>query len=185
MNGTLCQVPDQPCVYRSKEQFASLRLLPCAGYIFQYACNLRCAEIGIWNQPCPLPDRPVEAVPLEFLDHVRRSAALPYNRVIDRLSGLPVPEYRRLSLVRNADARNVLMRRPDHRHTFCRNRKLARPYLHRVVFHPARLGIDLRKFLLGHGADVPRFIKQNTAGACRPLIQCHHIFLHTDTSPYL
>ena len=178
MDRALCQVPDQPGVHRSEHQFSPLGTLPCPGHIVQDPGNLGGAEIGIRHQAGLFPNLFVEPVLLQRLDHVRSAAALPHDRVVYGLACVPVPEKRGLPLVGDADGGYLPCGHPGHGHALRGHRQLGRPDFLGVVLHPARLGVNLCKFLLGHTADSSRSIEQNTTGTGSPLIQCHHVFLH-------
>ena len=137
--------------------------------------DLRCTEVGIGNQSGLLPDDFVKTVLFQFLDHIGSPAALPYNGIVYRFSGIFVPEDRRLTLVRDADGFNLVIRDTQDCHTLDRHSQLGGPDLHGVMFYPAGLGIDLCEFLLCHGADVSLLIKQDAAGTGGTLIQCHDV----------
>src|SRR5262249_23451286 len=87
---------------------------------------------------------------LELVANVRRSAALPHDREVDRAARRALPDDRRLALVRDADGRDVLGAQPRRAERAGDARLDARPYLAYVVRHPARLREVLRK--LGRGA---------------------------------
>ena len=182
MNLALGQVPDQPGIHRPEKQFSRLRFLFGPRNIPQDPCYLGRAEVCVGNQARLLPDDSVKTIRLQFFDHIRSPAALPDHSVIHRFPGAFVPEDRRLPLVCNSNGRNLLRLRANHCHALRCHRQLRRPDLHGIVLYPARLGIDLCKLLLGHGTDIARPVKKNTAGTGGSLIQCHYIFLHHHTS---
>ena len=122
-----------------------------------------------------LPEDFVKTVFFQFLDHIGSPTALPYNGIVYRFSGIFVPEDRRLTLVRDADGFNLVIRDTQDCHALNRHSQLGGPDLHGVMFYPAGLGIDLCEFLLCHGADVSLLIKQDAAGTGGTLIQCHDV----------
>ena len=65
---------------------------------------------------------------------------MPDDGVMDGLSGVPVPKNRRLTLIRDADRRDVRGVGTDLLHRFHRDAELCRPDLVGVMFHPAGFG---------------------------------------------
>ena len=145
--------------------------------MIQYPGDLRCTEVGIGDQSGLLPEDFVKTVFFQFLDHIGSTAALPYNGIVYRFSGIFVPEDRRLTLVRDADGFNLVIRDTQDCHALNRHSQLGGPDFHRVMLYPAWLGIDLCEFFLCHGTDISLFIKQDTAGTRGSLIQCHDVCL--------
>ena len=178
MDAALCQIPDQPGVHGSEEKLPPLCPFPGAFHMIQYPFDLAPGEICVGNKAGPLPDFFLPSLRLQPLNPVRRPAALPDNGIVHRLSRVLVPDNGRLPLVCNADGRNVAVVGADLSHSLHSNRQLRGPDFHRVMLHPARLGINLGKLLLRHAAYISLFVKQNTAGAGCPLVQCNHVFSH-------
>ena len=116
MHRTLCQIPDEPGVHRAEEQLPFFRPFPGPGHMLQNPGNLGGAEIGVRHQAGLLPDFLVEAVLLQPLDHVRGAAALPYDGIVYRLSGILVPQNRSLPLVGDADGGYLLRAHACHGH---------------------------------------------------------------------
>ena len=139
--------------------------------------DLRCTKVGIRDQSSLLPDNFVKTVFFQFLDHIGSPAALPYNGIVYGFSGILIPEDRSLTLVRDTDGLDLVIGDSQDCHTLDRHSQLGGPDLHRVMFYPAGLGIDLCEFLLCHGADVALLIKQDAAGTRGSLIQCHDVCL--------
>ena len=108
---------------------------------------------------------------------VGSAAVLPHYGVIHRLLRVAVPNYGGFALVGDTDRLYILSvdiyggdRLRDYR-------RLRRPDLMRVMFHPSRTREDLWKLLLSHGAYAAVVIKHDGAGTARSLIQRQDIFL--------
>src|SRR6267378_38979 len=82
----------------------------------------------------------------------RGPAVLPDDRVVDRLASLPVPEDGRLTLIGDADARQIFQGNILLLKRFARHSALRLEDFLRVVLDPAGLRIDLADFAL-RGAD--------------------------------
>ena len=90
-----------------------------------------------------------------------RSPVLPHDRVVDRLTGGPIPQHRGLALVGDADRGDVRGREPGLVEGLAGGFDLSRPDLFRVVLDPAGLGKDLAKLLLAQAADVAARIEDD------------------------
>ena len=181
---SLGQVPHQPGVHSAEQKLSVLCHLARALHVLQNPADFRCGKISVRNQSRPFPDHFVKTVLFERVDLIRCPPALPYNRRINRFSGLFRKTDRRLTLIRNANCRNIVRLRADLPHRLDRYGKLGRPDFHRIVLYPARLGIILCKLFLRNRAYLSAPVKQNTTGTRRSLIQCHDVllrFLHTHT----
>ena len=95
----------------------------------------------------------------QSFDPVCRPSALPHDRVIYRFSGMPVPYNRCFSLIRDSDRSNLSPRCTDLADRFRCNGELRCPDLHRIMFYPTGLRIDLLKFFLCHTADIALLVK--------------------------
>ena len=181
---SLGQVPHQPGVHSAEQKLSVLCHLARALHVLQNPADFRCGKISVRNQSRPFPDHFVKTVLFERVDLIRCPPALPYNRRINRFSGLFRKTDRRLTLIRNANCRNIVRLRADLSHRLDRYGKLGRPDFHRIVLYPARLGIILCKLFLRNRAYLSAPVKQNTTGTRCSLIQCHDVllrFLHTHT----
>ena len=86
MNSSLGQLPDQPGLHGTKQKLSLLCSFAGALHIIQDPFDLRPGKIGIRHQPGPLPDDAVKAILLQLFDNIRRPAALPYYRIVNRLA---------------------------------------------------------------------------------------------------
>ncbi len=161
MNRPLGKIPDQPAVHRTEQQLTRLGPRSDSGHVLQNPSDLGRAEISIRNQSRLLPYLPVKAVLLQLFDHIRGAAALPNDGIIYRLPRVFIPEDGGFPLVCDADGPNLVRSRSQYGHGFHSHRQLGGPDFHGIMFHPARLGINLCKFLLRHGADIASLVKQD------------------------
>ena len=161
----------------SSPRFARAR----AGDAIQQPLQLRAGEVGVGYEPGAVADHIAQTVRLQALHQRRGAAALPYDGVRERPSAVALPEQRGLALIGDADGLDV--RSGDAR---ARNGLLQRVHLTfidglRVVFHPAGLGIDLRKFDALRGDGPRRFVEYDGARAGGALIQSDDV-LHAASS---
>src|SRR5690554_1540680 len=91
----------------------------------------------------------------------RGSPVLPDDGIVERLTGISVPEYGRFPLVGDPYGSNLTGFQVLFAKCLGNDGDLRSPYFHRVMFHPAWLGKFLFKILLGNGFDLSFFIKNN------------------------
>src|SRR5262249_10538148 len=89
-----------------------------------------------------LADDAVEFILLQFVAHRRRAAALPHDRVMNRLAARAIPDHGRLALVRNPDGCDVIGLDVGFRQGFARAIQLRVPNVFGVVFDQSRLRED-------------------------------------------
>ena len=178
------ELPDEPGIDRAEQELSPLGLFPRAGDMIQNPFDLRAGKIRVQHQTRRLFDIVPEPAPLQLVADGGRAPALPDDGVVDGLSRRFVPDDGRLALVRNADGGNVprvdVRLRDDLHH----DPVDAGVDLHRVVLHPAGLGVILGKFLLRDRDDVLHLVKQNRAAAGRALIEGEKITRH-GVSPFI
>ena len=178
MHCTFGQLPDQPCLNRSKQQISALCLFSCSRNVIQDPFYLRTREVCVDYKSCLLSEFLGQSFFFQRVAIFGCSSALPHNGMINWLSCILIPHNRSLSLVRNSDCRNIFCRRSDYTHCLNRNTKLTCPDLICVMLYPARLWEILGEFPLCHTAHFPFFIKKNTPVTRRSCIQSHYIFCH-------
>ena len=105
----------------------------------------------------------------------RRPPILPHNRVIDRLSRLPVPDNGSLPLIRNPNRRDIALRQISRSQSLGRHPTLRSPYLRRRVLHPSRIRKYLRERPLRNRNYRASLIHHHGPRACRPLIQRQNV----------
>ena len=106
-----------------------------------------------------LPNIRLQPLPLQFLADRGGAAALPYDGVINGAAGLLIPHDGGFPLVGDADARHLPHVHAALGQNLHQNAVLAGVNLHRVMLHPARFWVNLRKLLLCHAADFSLLIK--------------------------
>src|SRR2546425_2738555 len=105
----------------------------------------------------------------------RGPPVLPDDGVVDRLASLPVPEDGRLTLIGDADARQVFEGNILLLQRFARHGALRLEDFLRIVLDPAGLRIDLAEFAL-RAADRGAFVvKQDGARAGRALVERENV----------
>src|SRR5256885_996860 len=78
--------------------------------------------------------------------HRCRAAVLPDDRVMHRLTGLAIPQHRRLALIGDADRAHVVRSHPRVGERRTNEHAHAAPDLVRVVLHPTGAWVMLRDF---------------------------------------
>ena len=99
------------------------------------------------------------------------AAVLPDDGVVNGLAGFAVPDHRGFALVGNAQRADVLRFQAGLGQRLAGRGQLAAPDFHRIVFDPARSGINLRQLLLGQRHDAAVFVKHNAARAGGALVE--------------
>ena len=94
-------------VRRAEEQLAALGALPGAIDVRQDPGDLARREVGRERQASAVLE-PVGIAVGDAVDDVLRAGVLPDDRVVHRLAGRPVPDDRRLALVRDAHGGDVV-----------------------------------------------------------------------------
>ncbi len=173
------EFPDEPGVHGAEEKLPQFRLLPGMGDVVQDPFDFRGGEVGVHQKPRPFPDKAGEYLILfQFLAEFRCPAALPDNGVAYGPSGVLVPDDGGLPLVGDAHSRDLLRGYAAFGQHLAENAVLAGVDLHGVVLHPAGLGIELGKLLLGHFHNVLPLVKEDAAAAGCTLIQGDDVFFH-------
>ena len=152
--------------------------------IVQDPAELGAGEIGVKYKAgfvvCAVGD--IRIFRHQLVLHVRGSAALPDDGMVNRLTGLAIPHNNSFSLVCDADRRDVLIGGTDLLHSLTRNRKLRLPDFICIMLDPTGNREILSEFLLRHAADLSLLIEENAAVAGRTSVECHYIFRHKISS---
>ena len=83
-------------------------LFLCPLYIFKQPADFSCGKVRGELQPCFFPYLSRHAADFFSLADLRRPRALPYNGVIGRLSGFPLPHDAGFPLVADANSRHLV-----------------------------------------------------------------------------
>ena len=113
----------------------------------------------------------------KFLAIIRRTAILPYDRIVYGKASLPVPDDGSLPLVSDSDTGDMAIRDIRFCHRLLDDRRLGVPNLIRVVLYPARFREILLEWLLSQRNNSSLMIKQDSPGASGSLIDRQHIFI--------
>ena len=165
------QLPDQPAVDRAKGQFTALGRIARIGHVVQQPLQFGAREVGIDQQP----GLGLDGVRLALLAQLRAgglgTAVLPDDGVVHGLAGLAVPQHGGFALVGDADGPDLAGGDACLLQRCTRRGKLGAPDFHRIMFHPARAGVDLGKFELCLGHDVAAFVEHDAAGTGGALVE--------------
>ena len=173
------QFPDKPGLHGSEKQFALFGPFSGSIHMVENPFYLGSGKVGINNQPRLLPEFLSQSFLLQGVAILAGPTALPHDRVVDRISRLLIPDNGRLSLIGNADGRDVRRRGSDAAHGLHGYAQHACPDFVRVMLHPAGLRKILLEFPLCHAAHFSPFVEQDTPVAGGSCVQCHYILCHS------
>ena len=134
------QAPQQPCIDGAEAELASVGPFLAVRDSCQQPHELRGAEVGIDYQPCDLPDVPRMLTPADVATYVSGPPVLPDDRIGDGPACRSLPDDRRLSLIRNADCRDIAGGKSCATDGLFGDAHRGLGYLNRIVLDPARLG---------------------------------------------
>ena len=179
MHGTAGQLPHQPGVHRAEQQLTPPGLFPGPLHVVQNPLELGGGEVGVNQQTGVLPDVVRQRlVLLKPFAQGGSAPALPNDGVVDRTAGGFVPDNGGLPLVGDSNGGDLLRGDTGLGQGLGQHGGLAGPDLHRVMFHPARLGVVLGKFPLSQADDILFPVKDNAPAARGALIQSNYILFH-------
>src|SRR5262249_46613961 len=101
------------------------------------------------------------SIPFKLVAETGGAAILPHNRMMNRLTRTPIPHHSGLALIRYPNGADIRRFQARTRQSVAGDLELARPNLHRIMFHPTRLRENLLKLLFLHCADRTRLVKKN------------------------
>ena len=153
------EIPNEPGFHRAEEQPALVGELLRLGDVVKYPLYLCAGEICVDEQTCFILYIFLKPLLFKLLAVGSGAAALPDYRIVDGLARLPVPEDGGLTLIGDADARNLA--RVDLARGYACNDslKLTVKYRHRVMLDPAALGVYLLELILRLADDVALFVE--------------------------
>ena len=103
VNTSSGQVPDQPAVYRSKQQFAGLSSLTRSRHMIQYPADFGSGEVCVYDQAGAFPDEISVSGGFDLIANGGRSAILPDDSRVNGMAGLAIPDHGSLPLVGDAN----------------------------------------------------------------------------------
>ena len=136
-------------------------------------------EIRINHQASLLVDHLLITIFNQLFGDVARLLRLPDNCVINRLTGMAIPNNRRFPLVSNPNRRNLIGLDLGLNHYVWNHWLNAIPNLQGIMFNPPWLREVLRKFLLADRNLISVMVKDNRPWARRSLVNRHDILLFT------
>ena len=165
------QVPHEPGVDGAKQQLAALGLGAGVGHLVQNPLQFGARKVRVHQQTGFGLNGVGQA--LFAQGHAGRfgAAVLPNDGVVNGLAGAFVPHHRGFALVGDAHRRHLGGADAGFGQGLLRGGQLGLPNLHRVVFDPARLGVDLGDLLLRHGHDLALGVEHNAARAGGALVE--------------
>ncbi len=174
----LCQIPDKPCVDRPECKLPSGCHITCTLYIVKDPSDLCCRKIRINYQACLFLEHTGVTIIFQLVAITGSPSVLPYYSIMDRLSGLPVPDHSCFTLVCDTDCRNIFTVNTGFCYCLHSNSDLGRPYLSGIVFYHSGTGEELCEFLLCNGYRKSVMIKYYCPRTCCTLIKGKNEFFH-------
>src|SRR4030095_2261729 len=169
------QIPEQPCVHRAESKLTGLGFAARARDMIEPAGQIGAGEIRVEQQPGALLNHPVAAFGAESITLARRAPVLPDDGLVTRMARLPIQNNGVFTLVGNADRRNITRAQPRLLERSQGNTQLRRQDFMRVVFDPARLGVELVDLLLCYRADGAGVIKHDCARAGGSFVESKNV----------
>ncbi|MCY1180811.1 hypothetical protein D9M73_212800 [compost metagenome] len=117
------------------------------------------------------------AIALELLADLGAAPTLPDDRVVDRAAGVLVPDHGGLTLVGDADGRDLIVMQAGLRQGFDHHRALGGEDFHRVMFDPAGLRIMLRELALGGANHIGVAVENDGSRTGGALVQGDDVVL--------
>ena len=183
MGGAAGQVPDEPGVDGTEEEFAFVSKFLGFRDVVEEPADLGGGEVGVNDEAGLLFDGLEVSLRLQFLGVVRGTAALPDDGVVNGTAGRFVPKDGGLALVGDTDGGDV----GGIDLAFAEDGGDALEFVHedvfRTMFYPACMRIDLLELSLGFGDDLAILVKDDRSGTGGTLIQSHYIFGHSKVPP--
>src|SRR6058998_3432901 len=125
MDAAARQLPDEPGVDGAERE-------PVRAAVTKQPFELRRREVGIGNEPGARPDEVLR----QLATPLRRTTVLPDDRALHGLARSPVPQQRRLALVRDPDRLHVAGANTCVDERLLRRRDDALPDVLGIVLHP-------------------------------------------------
>ncbi len=170
MNRAAGQAPQQETFDRAGRERALLGRGAGASDMVEYPRDLGAREIGIEQQAGAIGEELLVTIFLQRGAAVGGTPVLPHDGVVDRLAGGAIPHDGCFALICDADAGQCLGIELGLGQRAATHFDRGRPDLLRIVLDPARLGEDLRQFLLRRGDRTSGHVEDDGAGAGRALV---------------
>ena len=171
VRAALREIPRDPCVDRAERELSALGADARARNVVEQPRELRAREIRVEHEAGLRAHRFLGARRAQLGALRRGATVLPHDRVVERLTGLPIPQHSGLALVGDADRADLLWLDAGLLDRLARGVALRDPDFLRIVLDPAGLREDLAEFALRNGARRAFFVEDDGARAGRALIE--------------
>jgi hypothetical protein len=178
VNASTGEFPQEPGVDGAAGEFATPRSFTRTGNIFKKPGDLCGGKIRVGNESGLLAQDLVEALSANTIAEGSCPAALPDDRIMDRLARGAVPEQYGFTLIGDSDCREIVRAGHRFRENLASYLELRFPNLLGVMLDPTRLGIVLREFPLGEGSGPAIAVEKNGTRTRCPLIQRQNVERH-------
>ncbi len=183
VHAALRERPDEPRVHGAEGELAGFGVGAGAFHVVEDPLDLAGGEVGVGHETRLVGDGARDlGVGGELVDDGRRAAALPHDGVHHGLPRFAIPHHGGLALVRDADAVDVVRGEVVRHEQLGERTELGRQNVARVVFHPSRLGVDLRKRVLHRIDDVTERVDEHGARRGGSLIERYDVLWHACSS---
>ena len=161
MDGPAGEAEEEKGIDRAKGQLALFGPLSGLRQVVQQPGQFGGREIRIEQQAGLLPDQLLDASLPQAAALINRPAILPDDGRVKGFAAGPVPQYRRLPLVGQADGLNLLRPQAGPAQGLLADGHRVRPDDLGVLFHPAVGWIELGQLLLSLGQGPPLAVKDD------------------------
>src|SRR3954447_2394650 len=167
---TAGQLPDQPAVDRSEDDFTVLRALAQAGCRIEQPRDLRTREVSGQRQPAARLEAVLPTLARELADDAIGAHVLPVNGVVNRLAGVTFPQHGGLTLVGDAERLQIARLQLSVLECTIDHTQHVVPDLLGVMFHPPRARKDVMVLDLLDGDDARPAVEDEAPRGGGPLI---------------
>src|SRR5688572_21701906 len=164
------QVPDNPCVDIAKQEFTIFGFGARLWEVIQDPFDLWAGEICGERQACLRSKSILFSILCQFIDDRIRTRILPDDGIVNGLASIFIPDDSCLALICNADGNNISRLKSVHFQRTLNHLLSPQPNFQWIMFHPARLGINLPMFLLVNRNDISSMIEDDKASTGGALI---------------
>jgi hypothetical protein len=170
VHGAAGELPQEPGVDGTEADLAAAGAFREPRHVPEQPGELRGGEVRVEDESGLAPDRPLEASGSQASAQIRRATILPDDRPVHRTARVAVPHDGRLTLVRDAERRDLGAAHPGAPARAAQDPARDPPDLLGVVLDPPRLRIVLRELAVGASHHAAAAIEDQGGRAGRALV---------------
>ena len=163
VDSTARELPNEPAVHGAKSQLPRLGGGACTWHMVQDPRHFGAREVRVQDEPGSLLEKGFQTLGPQRRAGGLGAPVLPHDGMVQRLACAAVPHHRGLALIGDANAGDVAGLQSGVLQCLSGRGQLGLPDFRCVMFHPARLRVNLTEFALRHGHDAALAIKDDAA----------------------